>query len=253
MLAKSKLLPVLLVLISPGVSQAALSFDFNTPGQFTNNFSTSQTSGLIAEGASGGLSNSGHVDLGLIGASQVWTLDTPFRGDLSSWSAEFYLKGTFFTQFGFTTTSSPQQVDGMPTNDGQTAYLSGIAMGSGNMDGGMIGLYDDSELIASALTSEELTDTWYRYRISVDYIGSNNFNVTGIIHTSTSSGTLLNQVGFVQSTINNPALASADQAHLFLGFNQFGDSVDNFSTTIPEPSGLGLSMLSAFVLFRRRR
>lgn len=230
-----------------------MSLDFNAPGQFSDNFSTSQTNGLIAQAPSGGLGNSGHINLGLIAASQVWTLNTPFRGDLSSWSAEFYLKGTFFTQFGFTTTASPQQIDGKPTNNGLTAYLPQIAIGTGNNDGGTLGIYNDTDAAASSSTSVDLTNSWYRYKISVAYLGFNNFDVTGTIHTSDSSGTLLSQIGIVQSTINNPALAAADQAHLFLGFNEVGESIDNFSTTIPEPSLMGLAALPMSFLLRRRR
>ncbi|RYD67727.1 MAG: PEP-CTERM sorting domain-containing protein [Verrucomicrobiaceae bacterium] len=252
---KSKLLLGPLLLGSSLAVQAAVSLDFNTSGQFAENFSTFQTEGLIAQAPGGGLGNSGHVNLGIITAAQIWTFNTAFRGDLTSWSAEFYLKGTYFKQFGFTSDATPRQIEGMPVNSAETAYQAHIALGSGNGtgDGDAIGLYKDGAVAASSLISVPLTDSWYRYKISVDYLGSDNFDVTGTIHTADASGALLTEIGFIRSTINNPGLASANQAHLYFGFNYPGESVDNFSTTIPEPSVLGLVALSLGFSFRRRR
>jgi hypothetical protein len=53
--------------------------------------------------------------------------------------------------------------------------------------------------------------------------------------------------------VNNPALAADGDVHLFLGFNEVGNSIDNFQTTIPEPASVGLLALSAGLMFRRRR
>ncbi len=66
-----------------GASYGAVLFDFNTPGQLTGNFSSGQ-SGPITQVATGGLSNSGCLNISGTdynnGPWQIFTLNTPFTG-----------------------------------------------------------------------------------------------------------------------------------------------------------------------------
>ncbi len=76
-----------------GASYGAVLFDFNTPGQLTGNFSSAQ-SGLTIQSDTGGLNNSGSLNiLATAESSQIFTLNTPFSGDLDTWRVSFYYKG----------------------------------------------------------------------------------------------------------------------------------------------------------------
>ncbi len=261
MISISKLFLAAGVLPLAPSAMAAVSLSFDTPGQFAANFSTAQTQGLITQAATGGLNNSGRIDWSPIAQTQIWTLNTSFQGNLPIWSAEFYMQGTIFSAFGFTTLPTPGESLGYPANSQVTEYLPSIFIvtataDGGTSNGGILAIVKDGDtnaLAAQTATSQALVDGWYRYRISVEHLGLGNYDVTGTVHTADASGALLSQIGSVQTVVNNPALAADGEVHLFLGFSEVGTSIDNFQTTIPEPSYLGLLALSASLMLRRRR
>jgi len=252
----NRLFAVLASLAFSQAASAALLIDFNTTGAFANNFSTSQTAGLIIQSASGGLNNSGHVNLsGLApesGHTQIWTMNTAFSPTLSAWTAEFYLKGSEFANFGVTTEAAPRHLTGFLVNDTATAYLPQFSMVTGS---NLMGIYDMDSIVQTSATTVPLTSGWYRYQLSANYLGAGNYNVTATVHTADATGTLLQQIGTVTTSINNPDLAAAPQAYLYLNVDRVGESIDNFSTTavIPEPATTGLALVGATLLVLRRR
>jgi hypothetical protein len=166
------------------------------------------------------------------------------------------MQGTIFSAFGFTTLPTPGESNGYPTNSEVTEYLPSIFIATGTSDGGILAIVKDGDtnvLAAQTATTQPMAEGWYRYRIAVENLGLGNFDVTGTVHTADANGALLSQIGSVQTIVNNPALAADGDVHLFLGFNEVGNSIDNFQTTIPEPASVGLLALSAGLMFRRRR
>jgi hypothetical protein len=250
----SNLLLVTGVLAIAPSAMAGISLTFDTPGEFAANFSTAQTVGLISQTNTGGLGDSGRIDWSPIAGSQIWTLNTSFQGNLPSWSAEFYMQGTIFSAFGFTTLPNPGDSLGYPTNSEVTGYLPSIFIATATPD--VLAIVKDGDtnvLAAQTATSQPLTERWYRYRIAVENLGLGNYDVTGTVYTADGSGAIFSQIGSVQAIVNNPALAADGDVHLFLGFNEVGNSIDNFQTTIPEPASVGLLTLSAGLMLRRRR
>lgn len=235
-------------------ASAALLIDFNAAGQFANNFSTSQSTGLVTQSASGGLGNTGHIDLSGLslesGQTQIWTLNTSFNPTLSNWSAEFYLKGSVFANFGVTTQAAPNNVESYPVNGTATAYLPQISMGTG---GNLVGIFDENNVVASDTVTVPLANGWYRYQLSVSYLGEGNYNVTATVHTADANGALLQQIGTLTTPIHNPELAAAPQAYIYLGIDRVGESIDNFYTTIPEPASASLALMGTALLVLRRR
>lgn len=241
-------------ILAPAAHSAVL-VDFNTPGQFEQEFSSSQFFNKLAQSETGGLNNSGGIGLDSISSTQIWTLNTSFRGDLESWTAEFYVKAAYFTAFGFTSAPMPGESEGYPLNSTFDAYGSSISMGTGNLNGDSIGIANDGVLVSDELVTVPLVNEWYRYRISVQYLGNNDFQVAAAVNVADSTGAVFAEIASAQALVNNPALAAADDVYLFLGFTQFGESVDNVSfSVVPEPSAFGLALLSsAFLITRRKR
>lgn len=244
---------------------AALVVDFDTPGALTNNFSSAQ-SGIIVQSTTGGLNNSGSLDLSAITggatAQQIWTLTPSFAGNLSSWSMSIYYHGNGqkFWQFGVTSEAAPALDSGYAYSG---AYLPYIAFGSGDLNNGAIGFTNYSPLAGSGEYGATVdvpgdiptTAAWYRYDVGVTYLGSSQFSVQGTMSNANVDGTIASQLATVTSVFTNPELAADPSAHIF--FNLYdGVALDNFTTTaVPEPSAPLLAaggLLIAMAGHRRR-
>jgi hypothetical protein len=190
---------------------------------------------------------------------QILTLNQSFAGNLSSWNASIYYKGNAqnFWQFGFTTDAAPGINDTWAHNG---AYLPVIFFQSGNLEGGAIGFTNYSPSAGTAENGEvvlvagdlPVTAEWYRYSITVNYLGLSQYSVQGTLHQANADGSLGAQLATVTSTFTNPELAADGTAYLLINMYD-GVALDNFSTTVPEvSSGLlaGIGMLAAG--FRRR-
>lgn len=244
---KPAVLALFLAALSPAFAQFTL--DFDTPGQFSTYFSSAQT-GPFTQSASGGLNNSGALDLsGLTGgatAQQIVTFNHGFSSHLSSWSASIYYYGNAqqFWQFGVVTAAAPELVEAFAFANGN--YLPAIWLESGNRDGGAfaVGSYDgfsevayDTVIVSGGLpTSAE----WYNYTINVTYTGGSNYAITGTLMQSDASGGLGSLLATSSLSIENSGLAAADTVYLYLNLYD-GVALDNFVTTtyaapIPEPS-----------------
>ncbi|MBB5349949.1 hypothetical protein HNR46_000170 [Haloferula luteola] len=246
---------------------AALSLDFNTPGDFSSNFSTAQTPAIV-ESASGGLNGSGSVDLSGLGGTVInfYTLNTSFSGSLSSWTASVYYHGdaNAFYQFGFTTDAAPGESGSFMSQDGGTTFLPFIYLGSGNADGGSVGFIGyhsglsstDDHVVETNIDLPE-TDAWYRYDLGVNYLGGDSYQITATLSQASSDGSVVSTLGTITGTTLNPALAADDSVHLYFGLYD-GAALDQFETTavtlVPEPTS-ALLLLGGMVGFgfRRRR
>lgn len=246
-----------------GASYGSVLFDFNTPGQLTGNFSSAQ-SGLTIQSGTGGLNNSGSLDLTATDYehAQIFTLNTPFSGSLDTWRVSFYYKGdaNLNPTLGVTTQAAPLVTDGQP-GDGGTTYYPFIIGQSGGADGGVMGIsnytgtgYSDWKLgvVSGGLPT---TANWYFYELTVSYLGSNNFSVTGTLNSASSDGTVGLLLASASQTFNNPAIAGDSAAYIYFQVNG-GVAIDNLSTTaVPEPTTIGLlagAGLAVFAAYRRR-
>ena len=251
-----------------GSLQAAVVLDFDTSGQFAENFS-SGPSGPITQSASGGTDGSGSLDLsglnGSAGTQQIITFNQSFAGDLASWSASIYYRGDAqnFWQFGFTSDEAPNLTEGWASQGG--SFVPVILFASGSVDNGAIGFtsYSPSNPVNGGVTDGQLfnipgdlptSDEWYQYSFSVGYLGLSQYSVEGTLRSANADGSLGAVLGTVSSTFTNPELAADDSVYIYLNLYQ-GAAVDNFATTIPEVSGamLGSIGLASGLLCSRRR
>ena len=212
---------------------------FNSPTEFTANFSTSQTIGLASYSASGGIDNTGRFNTGDITASQVWTFQQPFSPTLANWKIGAFMQGTYISAFGVTNKKDPNESLGRPANDDITAYRSHIAIAGGDIDNGTIGLYNTADLIT--LQSElGFTSSWRYWEMEVTYLGTNQYSVTARIFNANSNGTLASTTPLVEEiqTVTNSELAGSAEAYIFIGLGSTDiPSIDNFYTsTYVEPS-----------------
>lgn len=246
-----------------GVSYGSVLFDFNTAGQLTGNFSSAQ-SGLTVQSGTGGLNNSGCLDLTATDYenAQIFTLNTPFSGDIDTWRVSFYYKGdaNLNPTLGVTTQAMPLVTDGQPGNGAGTYYPIIIGQ-SGGADGGVMGISSytgsgESEWKLGAVAGGLPTTTnWYFYELTVSYTGSNNFSVTGTLNSASSDGTVGSLLASASQTFNNPAIAGDSAAYIYFQVSG-GVAIDNLSTTaVPEPTTLGMlagAGLVAAAAYRRR-
>lgn len=248
-----------------GVSYGSVLFDFNTAGQLTGNFSSAQ-SGLTIQSGTGGLNNSGCLDISATdydnGPWQIFTLNTPFSGNLDTWRVSFYYKGNANNSptLGVTTEPVPLLTDGQPGNGG-SVYYPIINVTSGAANGGEVGISSysgsgESEWKVSPVAGGLPTTTnWYFYELTVSYLGSNNLSVTGTLNSASSDGTVGSLLASASQTFNNPAIAGDSTAYIYFQVSG-GVAIDNLSTTaVPEPATLGMlagAGLVAFAAYRRR-
>ncbi len=150
--------------------------------------------------------------------------------------------------------------DGQPGN-GISTYYPIIIGQSGGGDGGVMGVssytgtgYSDWKLVAVP-GGLPTTANWYFYELTVSYLGSNNFSVTGTLNSASSDGTVGSLLASASQTFNNPAIAGDSAAYIYFQVNG-GVAIDNLSTTaVPEPTTIGLlagAGLVAFAAYRRR-
>ncbi len=245
---------------------AEFHLDFNTPGQYEDYFQSAQA-GPITQTATGGLSNTGALDLSALGSGdnpqQIITFKHGFSSTLSSWTASIYYYGNAqsFWQFGVSTLSLPELDDfGYPASGDST--FSGIWLESGNMDGGSFAIAvfspDDYDSVAQVIDGGLPTDdAWYRYTISGNYLGGNNYSIVGTLHQASSDGTLGTLLA--QQTLNtsNSDFTGSEQLYFYINLGD-GTALDNFYTdieVIPEPSTFALLSGAAALglLLARRR
>ena len=262
---KFTLLVYLGTLISIPSGFAAVAVNFDSAGDFTGYFSSGQ-SGPIQQSGTGGLNNGGSLDLsGITGGTgqQILTLNQSFAGNTASWSASIYYRGNAqnFWQFGITTEEAPGLNEGWAYND---EYLPVIYFESGGREGGAIGFGNYSPTVSPTAEYGEIvfipgglpvTPEWYRYSITVNYLGLSQYSVEGTLTAANADGSLGAVLGTVTSTFTNPELAADETAYLFLNMYD-GVALDDFSTTVPEASsGLlaALGLLAAGIRRRPRR
>lgn len=250
---------IIACLLSAAPAYSAFIVDFNTPGDLENNFSTLQTVGLATESPTGGLLNSGRMNLSTLSASQVWTLDQSFSGDLASWSVSLFLQGQYLTFLGVTSDPTPLSVGGLA---GATPSLARaqMGMGSGSLNGGTLGFRNSEANVATVAVVNSTTvvggipSGWLHYSLTVDYLGSNEYELRAMINQADANGTIGGNLADITSTVTNASLASDPSVYMMIGLGQTGTSIDNFSTTaIPEPSVALLGSLTCLGLVRRRR
>jgi len=246
-----------------GASYGSVLFDFNTPGQLTGNFSSAQ-SGLTIQSGTGGLNNSGSLDISATAGTnaQIFTLNTPFSGDLGSWRVSFYYKGdaNLNPTLGVTTQAAPIVTDGQP-GDGGTIYYPIIYAQTGELNGGTLSIASYNGIDSTESKEETVSGglstaaNWYFYELTVSYTGSNNFSVTGTVNNASSDGTVGSQLVSASQIFNNPAIAGDSAAYIYFQVNG-GVAIDNLSTTaVPEPTTIGLlagAGLAVFAAYRRR-
>lgn len=249
--------------------QAAVLLDFNTPGQLSGNFSSAQV-GPITQSTTGGANGSGSLNLsgmnGTAATQQILTFNQSFAGDLASWSASIYYRGDArnFWQFGFITEAAPALNEGWASQGG--SFLPVILFASGSVDDGAIGFtsYSPSNPVNGGITDGQLfnipgdlptSNEWYQYSFAVEYLGLSQYSVEGTLRSANADGSLGAVLGTVTSTFTNPELAADDSVYLYLNFYQ-GQAIDNFATSIPEPSGVllgGIGLAGGLLCPRRRK
>jgi len=252
-----------------GLALASAAFadtyvDFNAPGDFATYFSSAQSGGIIASG-SGGLSDSGSLDItGLPSAPQMITFNQGFSPTMSSWSASIYFYGDAqnFWQFGVTTKAAPDLDDfGYPGSEGeslpviwiQTGNDSGGALGIGNYSPGPFHPEEwNSTLVPSGLPT---SNAWYRYTISGTYLGDDQYDIHALLYEANADGTLGAQLAEFSFEVYNSGLAASETLYFFISPGQ-GVTLDNFHTdleAIPEPATLPVLLAGAAVLAWHRR
>jgi len=264
---KLSALVLFLAVLSPVSAQFTL--DFDTPDQFSSYFSSEQE-GPITQSATGGLNNSGAMDLSGLGgvAQQIVTFNHGFSSQLSSWSTSVYYYGNIqnLWQFGVTTAAAPTLVEGWAFANG--SYLPAIWLEAGNNEGGAfaVGSYDgtdtpsyDTQFVSDGLSTDA---AWYHLALDVSYTGGSHYDITGTLTAANADGSLGDLLSTSFLSIDNEGIDSADTLYLYLNLFD-GVAIDNFTTTtysptaIPEPSTyaaiFGAVALGAVVIVRRRQ
>lgn len=266
-----KLAALALFLAALSPLSAQFTLDFDTPGQFSSYFSSEQE-GPITQSATGGLNNSGAMDLsGLTGgmtAQQIVTFNHGFSSQLSSWSTSLYYYGNIQSlwQFGVTTAAAPALVEAWAFANG--SYLPAIWLEAGNNEGGAFAVSSyngtdapiyDTQFVSGGLSTDA---AWYHLTLDVSYTGGSHYGMHGTLTAANADGSLGELLSTSFLSIDNEGIASADTLYLYLNLFD-GVVIDNFTTTtysptaIPEPSTyaaiFGAVALGAVVIARRRQ
>ncbi len=212
---------------------ATPTIEFATSSDLDNYFDDSYTgSNPVIFSSTGGINDSGHLVANTLTATQLLTFSSPFSPTLSSWNVSFFAKDQYGIRFGFTDASAPKNSAGLPTNDAVTEYRPNLSIALGGTGGGTIGYYN-KDILTSLQTNLNFSREWYYYDLAVSYLGSSQYSIRVRIYAASASGLLDSNTPLVDKSFNATSieLASADNAYLFIGFNDQVDSVDKFYTS----------------------
>lgn len=243
---------------------AALTVDFNAPGELENRFSVEADSGTAVQDGAVGFDGSGGVDLSTTTRNHGFVVPTSFSGDQTTWSSSVLWRapesGTAFT-LGFTSQPNANFSGTSPALVQDTADLS-EALNSVYAEFGLNGqliqsVITDDSTTEQALDFHSLTaDEWYHSAIQVTYNGSNSYTVQAETSNIDSSGAATSVITASSATFDHSNLAADGEAFTYFGVHTAdAAAIDEFTTTavVPEPGVWMVALMGAACTMVRRR
>lgn len=255
---------ILAATIAASACFGAVAVDFNTPGDLDAFFTLNRATGVASENATAGFGGSRGVDFGTATQAHSIVFNQSFSGSFSSWESSLMvntrsLVNSAPVSLGFATISNfdfsgfaPVQA-GQPVNVGTIVPAIWVEFGTaGQTIRNAVTGVAPSAIDADARVLN--LDTWYEISLEVDYLGSNQFEVTATTWTLDGSGSRVSAFSVSSGVATNAGLAADPDAFSFMKVNNLIGSIDNYrNTAIPEPSIFTCIAGSLALLGRRRR
>lgn len=243
---------ILLTLMQSAFGQTATFYDFNTPGQLSNLFNSVVQSGSVSQSTTGGISNSGGINLpssanAIFSTKEGYSLgpagssDT-FESFIQSVGNSGY-SGVGFTASVPVTASSdgyyrPTDAFGISAYGGGFIFHNGATNYSGNWNGS--GLSAGITTIKAASISDLLNNgsasDWYKLIFKMTRATLSTFDLRVEVWNSDASGTMLDASAaaiFEVNGVTNATLANAPILHSYFNFSGYRvTNFDNFRVTL---------------------
>lgn len=240
------------------ISSHQVLVDFDTPGDYNDNFFNFATFTDFEEVVAGGLGGSGKVNLSASNATQVSIFDqVAFSGSQPFWKVSAYFrKSSQPNNFSLGLVSSPtawinsgllNSNNVQPNNGGAESTVSSLGI-SANWYGSM-SLYNSNNIVAWTDLGDFPDTNWIYMELTGSYLAGGH-TLDGRVFVSDESGNIGIQVGPTLSVSDlSNQLGVDDKAYFFFGADDLTSAhhIDNFAITIPEPSSV-VALLSFMVL-----
>lgn len=238
--------------VAASFAATTLNYDFNTAGTLATNFNRYASAGSITEVATGGISNSGAINVPS-GSGGVFTTKTSYSmgpvGSAYEFTSYMYIDGSNgYGGMGFTTTPVPSGANttsangplapndalGISVHGGGFLFLNGLTKYEGLWTStSNAGIVTEHAGINSQLLN---TNLWWKVIFNVTRRGSTTFDLKVEVRPTDSAGVVLTANDYAIMSISNvSSSALANAASINTYFNFSGDRVryfDNYSVNL---------------------
>ncbi|MEY2699057.1 MAG: hypothetical protein RL720_1013 [Actinomycetota bacterium] len=239
-MAAATMFCLMTVFSSPASASTSVGYDFDSAGDLSNGFNSYTSSGTVVQSATGGINNSGAINVSSLSANAVFASKASYSlgpvGSTYTFSSFMQSVGNSgYSGMGFTSLSPSS------SNASGTPYRPTDALGISVHGGGFVfhnegtnysGSWGTSNsgivtvkqsTISDLLNSGSPTDKWYKVVLIITRDSLTTFDMRVEVWSSYANGTLIRPLEadaiFEKQNLTNSTLSSAASINTYLNFS----------------------------------